>query len=361
MSDLRDFNINYDDNKKENQLYQRNINEKLNIIELILSDPTTIKESEVESSLLKSMDLKISPKGQSKISAWFVKSKIGEKGYIQSIYLSKRRGKKETAFETFTLTPEIFMALIEFVKTSQEINFLNKNKPSFVFSSKDNSDEELIKKLSSIDIDLLSKINIEDLKSINIEALKNFSISNELKSFRIKVLSHIENNDLETEIEKTLKEHQSLLPLIIPSIDSIKKFQYNIDIEGYDLNIGDINTISTDGIPNLVELKRTDMKLLNKRKYRNNTYAPSKELSSAIQQANIQRSLYTINANNIDDTLVKSVILCGNADIEFKDENHDIYLNNFNIIKYNNKDLEIITYDDLIKRVDKLIELFKVK
>ena len=75
------------------------------------------------------------------------------------------------------------------------------------------------------------------------------------------------------------------------------------------------------------------------------TYAPSKELSSAIQQANIQRSLYTINANNIDDTLVKSVILCGNADIEFKDENHDIYLNNFIIIKYNNKDLEIITYN----------------
>lgn len=194
-----------------------------------------------------------------------------------------------------------------------------------------------------------------------VESIKNFATKKELEQFYDEMYDAIENDAVEPVFEEILKKHQELLPLVIPSIDLIKRFQYNIKESGMAPNRIDAVGIDESSIPNLIELKRSNTILLDKgKKYRNNTYKPTSEFSGAIQQANMQRIHYILGANKPEQVIVKSLLLIGNKNKEFNThDDKDALHYNFNTIRYNNKDTEIITYDELLNRIKNVIEKFK--
>lgn len=210
-------------------------------------------------------------------------------------------------------------------------------------------------KLDSDVVDYIDKNGNEPL----IDVVKNTATKKQLERFYEELQLSIEWNSSEKELEKILKKYQNVLPLIIPSIDYVKEFQFIVEEGNLERNIIDAEAISKDNIPNLIELKKSDTELLVKNtKYRNNTYRPSIELTGAIQQANMQRINFILGATTAKEVIIKSILIIGNKKEEFEEygDIKEALYDNFNTIRYNNKDTEIITYDELLDRIKNVIE-----
>lgn len=180
-----------------------------------------------------------------------------------------------------------------------------------------------------------------------------------LNSFKIELLNAMKLN--EKDIEKVLKKYQDFLPLIIPGINASAKFQYIIDVQGYKRNIADIMIEGQEENTNIIELKKATFSLFKKGEYRNNSCKLTPEFSNAIQQANIQRCMIASSDNNPYNANSKTFLLIGNLKKEIEnhdDQSVDIKLN-FNVVKYNNKDCEIITYDKVIDRIEIILSKLK--
>ena len=113
----------------------------------------------------------------------------------------------------------------------------------------------------------------------------------------------------------------------------------------------------------IIEIKTPASKLLG-RKYRTNTYAPSVELSGAVVQLlNYRKELISnlkeITGEGIDlETFrPKCVLIIGNGSEELEDgskrKSFELYRSSL--------DVEIITYDELFRKVEILAELFALK
>lgn len=176
-----------------------------------------------------------------------------------------------------------------------------------------------------------------------------------LENFKSELLISCSGN--EYDIEKVLKKYQRFLPLIMPGTNGTAEFQFIIDVEGYPINRADIFMRDTVSFPNVVELKREDVKLFKKNTYRNNTCELTDEFSNSIQQTNMQRNMISAAEKSPEKVFVKSFLLIGNLSKEVQNHNLDEKLIrlNFNVVKYNNKDCEIITYDQIIDRIDLLL------
>ncbi|MCF7931341.1 MAG: hypothetical protein K9L02_07525 [Acholeplasmataceae bacterium] len=176
-----------------------------------------------------------------------------------------------------------------------------------------------------------------------------------LKSFKEELLHSFSIN--EHDIERVLKKYQGFLPLLIPGINGVAKFQYIVDTDDFATNIIDIQVDNNHDFPNLIELKKEDVQLFKLSEYRNNTCKLTSEFSNAIQQTNIQRNMVAASESDPNRTLVKSFLLIGNLkkEIELHRIEPKIIQMNYNVVKYNNKDCDILTYDKLIERIDLLL------
>lgn len=165
-------------------------------------------------------------------------------------------------------------------------------------------------------------------------------------------------NENEHYIEMVLKKYQGFLPLIIPGLDGVAEFQYVIDNDEFPVNRIDIKFDNQVDFPNIIELKRADTLLFKKNEYRNNTCKLTSEFSNAIQQTNIQRNMMSAKEVKPSKVLVKSFLLIGNIEkeVEMHNISSDIVRLNLNIVRYNNKDCDIITYDQLINRLQMLLD-----
>lgn len=122
-------------------------------------------------------------------------------------------------------------------------------------------------------------------------------------------------------------------------------------------------TVESTNAVLLIEIKTPKTKLLGA-EYRNNVYPLSNELSGAIAQAlNYQRSL-GLEFNNITTGISRKpilgeprcLIIAGNAKEEFADEAMRV---SFELQRERLRGVTVITYDELFRKLGKLIELLE--
>jgi len=176
-----------------------------------------------------------------------------------------------------------------------------------------------------------------------------------LMDFKIDLLNSMDINELA--IQETFKKFCDILSLVLLGVDSTLKFEFRIESDDSPLNKVDIAATNLGVAINLIELKQATAILFDKIKlYRNNTLSPTKDFSSAIQQTNVQRAYLAKTTSNIYETVSKSVLIYGNANNEFAGHKFEQELKaNLAILKYNNKDITIMTYDEILSRIDLLI------
>jgi hypothetical protein len=113
----------------------------------------------------------------------------------------------------------------------------------------------------------------------------------------------------------------------------------------------------------LVEIKTPVTKLLGS-KYRG-TYRPSSELSGALMQALDYRSTLITNISTITNGTPhdikafnpKCVIVIGNGALELTSADKRQAFENF---RSNSKDIEIVTYDELFRKLEIMANLFSL-
>ncbi len=113
----------------------------------------------------------------------------------------------------------------------------------------------------------------------------------------------------------------------------------------------------------LVEIKTPATKLLGA-KYRG-TYRPSTELSGAVLQALDYRRTLSKNLTSIVEGTThrlsafapKCVVIIGNGALEL---DNDLKRGAFELFRSNSKDVEIVTYDELFRKIEVLASLFSL-
>ncbi|WP_303905034.1 Shedu immune nuclease family protein [Thiohalomonas denitrificans] len=113
----------------------------------------------------------------------------------------------------------------------------------------------------------------------------------------------------------------------------------------------------------LVEIKTPATRLLG-RKYRG-VYSPSPELSGGVMQALDYRRTLSENLisviKGIEHKLTafepKCVLIIGNGELEL---DSDLKRNSFEIFRSNSKNVEVITYDELFRKLEVLASLFSL-
>jgi hypothetical protein len=114
----------------------------------------------------------------------------------------------------------------------------------------------------------------------------------------------------------------------------------------------------------LIEIKTPTTRILGS-EYRNGVYTPSTELSGAIVQvlryrAELIRNLQSITEDRDDKIAAfspKCVLLIGNAEAQFTGAN---MRRSFELFRGTLKDVEIVTYDELFRKVEILANLFNL-
>jgi Domain of unknown function (DUF4263) len=114
----------------------------------------------------------------------------------------------------------------------------------------------------------------------------------------------------------------------------------------------------------LIEIKTPVTRLIQKRPYRGNVYAPSSDLTgSVVQVADYRRSL-----NRDRDTLIrdrkydlaafnpKAVVIIGNSSELDKDEK----IRSFELFRSGLSNVEIVTFDELFLKIERLASLFNL-
>jgi len=112
----------------------------------------------------------------------------------------------------------------------------------------------------------------------------------------------------------------------------------------------------------LIEIKTPETKLLNKKKYRD-TYSVSSELSGSIIQLldykeNFYKNYYSLKANSEQDFELfspKLLLIVGNLEnLITKEEKYS-----FDIFRRELRTIQIITFDELFKKIELIIKLMK--
>ena len=110
----------------------------------------------------------------------------------------------------------------------------------------------------------------------------------------------------------------------------------------------------------LVELKRPNTALLAHTEYRGGVFGPSKELMGAVTQVldqrvklttNIAHTLYNSKINNLDVSAIECVVVAGTMPSE------EATIRSFELIRNSFKDVRIITFDEMLERLQILREL----
>lgn len=132
------------------------------------------------------------------------------------------------------------------------------------------------------------------------------------------------------------------------------------NINGLGDQIGDFLFGETSRALAIVEIKKPTTELVKSgAPYRNNVYAPHYEISGAITQVLTQKSSlqnewfrhahYDKSLSNYSSDVIKCIVLAGK-----KPANED-KLNSFNLFRNSCKDVDIITYDELLEKLKILL------
>jgi Domain of unknown function (DUF4263) len=206
---------------------------------------------------------------------------------------------------------------------------------------------------------LIFKEHIEDVVRMGTSAKRLIDI--------LGVWDSNKNNGNETFWQIKLKENTYALSQIfaVPLV-FIQESAYvggmNIDCQNAKL-VDYLFSVETSRDSVLVEIKTPVTKLLGS-KYRG-TYKPSSELSGALMQALDYRSTLIKNISSITNGTPhdikafnpKCVIVIGNGSLELTSPDKRQAFENF---RSNSKDIEIVTYDELFRKLEIMANLFSL-
>lgn len=261
---------------------------------------------------------------------------------------------------------------------------------TFVFSNKlDSEDKEIMLEMFNKNESLkeeLKKILKSDISADDIlQAIKNgrFKFNDITDKLDIQETNNIYNTlqaklinpiYLEDNLDKTdekfwqqlFKEHPNIISSVIPSIVHIIEDQPYMGgkaINNMGASIGDfLYKSGTDNV-SIIEIKTPSTDLVGN-EYRKGVYCPSKELSGSIVQIRKQKDnlvkdynsikVQSIKNNNInfDAYDPKSYIIIGNTE-----KLNSIESESFELFRNSLKDIEIITFNELINKL-KILESY---
>lgn len=254
---------------------------------------------------------------------------------------------------------------------------------TFVFSNKLNSEEkelildmfdkndklkEELRKYLKDDISIKDVLNAIGTGKLNINQLVNKlnetetnQIYNTLQAKMINPIFLEDNleNDEEKFWQDLFKQHPNILSTIIPSVVHIIEDQPYFGGKAIDNKggtIGDFLYKSGTNNVSIIEIKTPSTDLLGT-EYRNDVFCPSKELSGSIIQIRKQkdnlmkeydhiRRKSLIKGKDFDAYDPKSYIIIGNSS-----KLNSIELESFELFRNSLKDIEIITFNELIEKL----------
>lgn len=254
---------------------------------------------------------------------------------------------------------------------------------TFVFSNKLNSEEkeiildmfdkndklkEELRKYLKDDISIEDVVNAIGAGKLNINQLVNKlnetdtnQIYNTLQAKMINPVFLEDNLDNEKEKfwQDLFKQHPNILSTIIPSVVHIIEDQPYFGGKAIDNKggtIGDFSYKSGTNNVSIIEIKTPSTDLLGT-EYRNDVFCPSKELSGSIiqirkQKDNLMKEYDHIKRKSIikekdfDAYDPKSYIILGNSS-----KLNPIELESFELFRNSLKDIEIITFNELIEKL----------
>lgn len=254
---------------------------------------------------------------------------------------------------------------------------------TFVFSNKLNSEEkeiildmfdkndklkEELRKYLKDDISIEDVVNAIGTGKLNINQLVNKlnetdtnQIYNTLQAKMINPVFLEDNLDNEKEKfwQELFKQHPNILSTIIPSVVHIIEDQPYFGGKAIDNKggtIGDFLYKSGTNNVSIIEIKTPLTDLLGT-EYRNDVFCPSKELSGSIIQIRKQKDNLMKEYDHIKRKSIikekdfeaydpKSYIIIGNSS-----KLHPIELESFELFRNSLKDIEIITFNELIEKL----------
>lgn len=254
---------------------------------------------------------------------------------------------------------------------------------TFVFSNKLNSEEkeiildmfdkndklkEELRKYLKDDISIEDVVNAIGTGKLNINQLVNKlnetdtnQIYNTLQAKMINPVFLEDNLDNEKEKfwQDLFKQHPNILSTIIPSVVHIIEDQPYFGGKAIDNKggtIGDFLYKSGTNNVSIIEIKTPSTDLLGT-EYRNDVFCPSKELSGSIiqirkQKDNLMKEYDHIKRKSIikekdfDAYDPKSYVIIGNSS-----KLNPIELESFELFRNSLKDIEIITFNELIEKL----------
>lgn len=224
---------------------------------------------------------------------------------------------------------------------------------------------------SDIDYDkLLQTINsnptfIQDIA----EKLNNDNSQKLYNELRLKFINPVFlkeniNNDNEEYWQKLFTDNPNILYSIIPSVGQIvckKPYMGGKAIDNTGGTLSDfIYKCGANNI-SIIEIKKPTTKLISSQ-YRNNVYSPSDDLSSAViqlksQKDSLLKDYYSLKNNSEKANIKfnaydpKTYLIIGNT-TEMKNEE----IESFELFRNSLKDIEIITFDEIIRKLELIIE-----
>ncbi|MDD5430944.1 MAG: DUF4263 domain-containing protein [Candidatus Pacebacteria bacterium] len=190
------------------------------------------------------------------------------------------------------------------------------------------------------------------------------SIESTLKKYRKLLARKNDSKKLEEDWHQFFKKHSWILSQMFASPMVI--FGDKAYVGGKDLNnqkgkiVDFIYKNSFSRSAAIIEIKTHKTLLMMKRPYRKpDIFSTSKELSGAINQAldqkdTLQKNYHTVARNTgVESFNPVCIVLAGQITTMKKD-----YMKSFELFRNNSKDAIIVTYDELLKRIETILEIF---
>lgn len=262
---------------------------------------------------------------------------------------------------------------VETFGTTKTILFSNKLSPeekeiiSQIFN-KDNDMKKELKEILQQNINLNDvlaainngKINIEDINNnLNYQDASNVYCILQAKLINPIFLEENLDNSDERFWQNLFKKHPNIISSIIPSIVYLIEDQPYMGgkaINNTGGSIGDFLFKSNTENVSIIEIKTPNTTLLS-REYRNNVYCPSQELIGSIVQIRKQKQNLLTDYNSLKISSIKK-----NIDFNAFDPKTYIIIGNtnnlnseqiesFELFRNSLKDIEIITFNELIDKL----------
>lgn len=285
-----------------------------------------------------------------------VRCDISEIEFDQSTFSYKKKKYKRKGNRSFHLSNDLlnYVSKLQSYIYSQIIN-TEFNEQDYSISFDEMHNYVVVENSKNYSIQQISQVinTIDDIDELNLS--RAILLNKSLLKFKDDLTNVLDED--EHAISKVFKKHKDILPLILLGYDATLEFEYEIKNLGDGTTKPDIFLLDDKNERiTLIELKRADAKMFAGT-YRVDTLKIKSDFANAIHQTNLQRTKLSQCSKKYHFNIPKSILIYGNLEQEKTDAiDEKLLIKNLNILRYNNKDLIIITYDEVLQRVDLLIE-----